>query len=61
MIRTPVAILAALVLAAPAFAQDKADPWHMPGEDKVDLDALVAADNASFAAYLGADVGKHHD
>lgn len=34
---------------------------RIPGEDKVDLDALVAADNASFAAYLGADVGKRHD
>jgi 2,5-furandicarboxylate decarboxylase 1 len=34
---------------------------RIPGENKVDLDALVAADNASFAAYLGADAGKRHD
>ena len=34
---------------------------RIPGEDKVDLDALVAADNAGFAAYLAADVGERHD
>jgi hemoglobin len=31
-----IALATGLAIAAPAFAQDKADPWHVPGEDKVD-------------------------
>jgi hemoglobin len=36
MMHKTLGFIAALALAAPAFAQDKPEPWHVPGEDKVD-------------------------
>jgi hemoglobin len=36
MMRKTLSLIAALALATPAFAQDKPESWHLPGEDKVD-------------------------
>ena len=62
MMRTLIPLIAALALTAPAMAQDKAQPWAMPGEDKVDpytvADANAGATPITDPAVLTAFHGK---
>jgi hemoglobin len=72
MMHKTLSLIAALAIAVPAFApaawaQDKAEPWRMPGEDKVDpytvSDANAGAspitDPKVLAAFHGKE-GIHH-
>jgi hemoglobin len=67
MMRKTLILITALAVATPAFAQNKPEPWHMPGEDKIDpytvSDANAGAtpitDPKVLAAFHGKD-GIHH-
>lgn len=62
MMRNVVSLIAVLALAGPAAAQDKPQPWAMPGEDKVDpytvSDANAGASPITDPSVLAAFHGK---